>query len=152
MISIALTKGRIEKELVKVLEKSNFSVDELKDKGRKLVFNDNLNDIRYFLVKANDTVTYVEHGVADIAVVGKGNYAGDNTQTFEDENGKKVNAITYKAFTITPVTLSDQNVSVANGTYAEGMAVKPVVTVSYGRDSLTLKEGKDYALKPEYHY
>ena len=71
MISIALTKGRIEKELVKVLEKSNFSVDELKDKGRKLVFNDNLNDIRYFLVKANDTVTYVEHGVADIAVVGK---------------------------------------------------------------------------------
>ena len=33
MISIALTKGRIEKELVKVLEKSNFSVDELKDKG-----------------------------------------------------------------------------------------------------------------------
>ena len=68
---IALTKGRIEKELVKVLEKSNFSVDELKDKGRKLVFNDNLNDIRYFLVKANDTVTYVEHGVADIAVVGK---------------------------------------------------------------------------------
>lgn len=42
--------------------------------------------------------------------------------------------------------MSDQNVSVANGTYAEGMAVKPVVTVSYGRDSLTLKEGKDYEL------
>ena len=50
MISIALTKGRIEKELVKLLEKSNFSVDELKDKGRKLVFNDTLNDIRYFFV------------------------------------------------------------------------------------------------------
>ena len=91
MISIALTKGRIEKELVKVLEKSNFSVDELKDKGRKLVFNDNLNDIRYFLVKANDTVTYVEHGVADIAVVGKDTLLereGDYYELLDLEIGK----------------------------------------------------------------
>ena len=63
MISIALTKGRIEKELVKVLEKSNFSVDELKDKGRKLVFNDNLNDIRYFLQLFAICITavYIRH-------------------------------------------------------------------------------------------
>ena len=48
---------------------------------------------------------------AYIAVVGKGNYAGNNdttNQVFEDENGQKVNAITYKKFTITPVQLSDQ--------------------------------------------
>ena len=86
---------------------------------------------------------------AYIAVVGKGNYAGDNNtihQVFEDENGQKVNAITYKKFKITPVQLSDQNVTVSNGTYAEGMAVKPVVKVSYGRDALTLEEGKDYEL------
>ena len=67
-------------------------------------------------------------------------------QVFEDENGQKVNAITYKKFTITPVQLSDQNVTVSNGTYAEGMAVKPVVKVSCGRDALTLEEGKDYKL------
>lgn len=36
-----------------------------------MIFNDTKEDIRYFLVKANDTVTYVEHGVADIAIVGK---------------------------------------------------------------------------------
>lgn len=71
MISIALTKGRIEKEAIKLLEKAGFGVEELKDKGRRLVFNDTQNDVRYFLVKANDTVTYVEHGVADIAIVGK---------------------------------------------------------------------------------
>nr|WP_207746559.1 ATP phosphoribosyltransferase [Clostridium sp. 1001271B_151109_B4] len=71
MISIALTKGRIEKEAIKLLEKAGFGVEELKDKGRRLVFNDTKNDVRYFLVKANDTVTYVEHGVADIAIVGK---------------------------------------------------------------------------------
>lgn len=71
MISIALTKGRIEKEAVKILEEAKFGVDELKDKGRKLVFNDTKEDIRYFLVKSNDTVTYVEHGAADVAIVGK---------------------------------------------------------------------------------
>lgn len=71
MISIAITKGRIEKEAVKILEKSGFGIGELKDKGRKLVFNDTKEDIRYFLVKASDTVTYVEHGVADLAIVGK---------------------------------------------------------------------------------
>lgn len=70
-ISIALTKGRIEKETIKILEKSKFGIEELKNKGRKLVFNDTNEDIKYFLVKANDTVTYVEHGVADIAIVGK---------------------------------------------------------------------------------
>ncbi|MEN8078744.1 ATP phosphoribosyltransferase [Clostridioides difficile] len=71
MISIALTKGRIEKEAVKILEESGLGIDELKDKGRRLVFNDTKEEIKYFLVKASDTVTYVEHGVADLAIVGK---------------------------------------------------------------------------------
>lgn len=71
MISIALTKGRIEKEAVKILEESGLGIDELKSKGRKLVFKDTKEEIKYFLVKASDTVTYVEHGVADLAIVGK---------------------------------------------------------------------------------
>lgn len=71
MISIAITKGRIEKGAVEILEKSGLGIDELKNKGRKLVFNDTKESIRYFLVKASDTVTYVEHGVADLAIVGK---------------------------------------------------------------------------------
>ena len=70
-ISIALTKGRLEKETVKLLDKANFGTEELKNKGRKLVFNDTIEDIKYFLVKAADSITYVEHGVADIGIVGK---------------------------------------------------------------------------------
>ena len=70
-ISIALTKGRLEEETVKILEKAQYDPSELKNKGRKLVFNDKSEDISYFLVKAADSVTYVEHGVADIGVVGK---------------------------------------------------------------------------------
>lgn len=70
-ISIALTKGRLEKETVKLLDKAEYGTEELKDKGRKLVFKDTKEDIKYFLVKAADAITYVEHGVADIGVVGK---------------------------------------------------------------------------------
>ncbi|MBE6047372.1 MAG: ATP phosphoribosyltransferase [Clostridium sp.] len=70
-ISIALTKGRLEKETVKLLDKAMYGTEELKDKGRKLVFKDTKEDIKYFLVKAADSITYVEHGVADIGIVGK---------------------------------------------------------------------------------
>lgn len=70
-ISIALTKGRLEEEAVKLLEKSGYDPSELKNKGRKLVFKDKNQEIKYFLVKAADSITYVEHGVADIGVVGK---------------------------------------------------------------------------------
>ena len=64
MISIALTKGRIEKDAMKIFEEAGFGVDELKDKGRKLVFKDTKENIKY-------SVTYVEHGAADLAIVGK---------------------------------------------------------------------------------
>lgn len=88
-----------------------------------------------------------DSGTAYIAVIGKGNYAGDGeTYVFEDENGQKVNAIAALTFEIDSVVLTSQNVTVSNGEYAEGMPVKPVVTVKYGRDTLTLEEGKDYKL------
>lgn len=70
-LCMALTKGRLEQETIKLLEKSNYGVEELKDKGRQLVFKDTCKEIQYFLVKANDCITYVQHGVADLGVVGK---------------------------------------------------------------------------------
>ncbi|OOM07340.1 ATP phosphoribosyltransferase [Clostridium saccharobutylicum] len=82
-ISIALTKGRLEQETIKVLEKANFDPSELKNKGRKLVFKDKVKDIKYFLVKAADSITYVEHGVADIGVVGKDTILESDNNCYE---------------------------------------------------------------------
>lgn len=82
-VSIALTKGRLEKEAVKIFEKAGFGINELKDKGRKLVFKDSKYDINYFLVKANDSITYVEHGVADIGVVGLDTLIEKNHNCYE---------------------------------------------------------------------
>jgi len=70
-LSVALTKGRLEKKTVEILESLDYGVENLKNKGRALVFPDTKKDIRYFLVKSNDCITYVEHGVADVGVVGK---------------------------------------------------------------------------------
>ena len=70
-LSIALTKGRLEKATVDMLEQCGYGTEKLNNKGRALVFPDTKKDIRYFLVKANDCITYVEHGVADVGVVGK---------------------------------------------------------------------------------
>lgn len=82
-ISIALTKGRLEEETIKILDKAKFDPSELKDKGRKLVFKDKTQDIKYFLVKAADSITYVEHGVADIGVVGKDTILESDNNCYE---------------------------------------------------------------------
>lgn len=70
-IFMALTKGRLEKTAVELLEKSGYGIEPLKNKGRQLVFKDTKKDISYFLTKANDCITYVQNGVADIGIVGK---------------------------------------------------------------------------------
>lgn len=82
-ISIALTKGRLEEETIKILDKANFDPSELKNKGRKLVFRDKTQDIKYFLVKAADSITYVEHGVADLGVVGKDTILESDNNCYE---------------------------------------------------------------------
>jgi ATP phosphoribosyltransferase len=70
-LRIALTKGRIEKYSVNLFESIGIDCSELKDKGRKLIFRDDKNKIEFVLVKSADVLTYVEHGAADIGIVGK---------------------------------------------------------------------------------
>ena len=82
-LSIALTKGRLEKKTVAMLERMGYGTENLKDKGRALVFEDTRKDIRYFLVKSNDVITYVNHGVADIGVVGKDTLMERGNQNYE---------------------------------------------------------------------
>ena len=71
MIKIALTKGRLEEQAVELFEKSGYDASELRDKGRKLLFEIKNAAIELVLAKAADVITYVEHGVCDIGIVGK---------------------------------------------------------------------------------
>lgn len=70
-VRIALTKGRIEDKAVSLLEKAGYDVTELRAKGRRLILPIPGEDIEVVLAKAADVITYVEHGVCDIGVVGK---------------------------------------------------------------------------------
>ena len=70
-IRIALTKGRLENRTVDVLEHLGYDVSMLRDKGRKLILEIPGADLEVVLAKAADVITYVEHGVCDIGVVGK---------------------------------------------------------------------------------
>lgn len=70
MLKIALTKGRLEKSTVALFKKMGLDVSAFENKGRKLILPVG-DDITVVLAKAPDVITYVEHGVCDIGVVGK---------------------------------------------------------------------------------
>ena len=69
-LRIALTKGRLEKDTVALLEKIGYDCSAVRDKGRKLILPVG-DTIEVVLAKAADVITYVEHGVCDMGVVGK---------------------------------------------------------------------------------
>jgi len=70
-LRIALTKGRLEKSTVELLESSGMDCASLRDKGRRLILPVGDGQLEAVLAKAPDVITYVEHGVCDLGVVGK---------------------------------------------------------------------------------
>ena len=68
-IRIALTKGRLEKSSISLFQKMGLDTTERENKGRRLILP--VGDFEAVLSKAPDVITYVEHGVCDIGVVGK---------------------------------------------------------------------------------
>lgn len=83
IIRMALTKGRLEKDTVELFENLGFDVTALKDKGRKLILPIPDKNIEVVLAKAADVITYVEHGVCDIGVVGKDTIMEHSGKYFE---------------------------------------------------------------------
>lgn len=70
-LRIALTKGRLEKKTIELFQKIGYNCDEVINKGRRLILPIGDNDYEVVLAKAADVITYVEHGVCDLGVVGK---------------------------------------------------------------------------------
>jgi ATP phosphoribosyltransferase regulatory subunit/ATP phosphoribosyltransferase len=69
-IRIALTKGRLENDIVNLFESMGYDCSNLNMKGRKLLLTIPNKNIDVVLAKAADVITYVEHGVCDVGVVG----------------------------------------------------------------------------------
>ena len=70
-ITMALTKGRILKETLPLLEAAGIVPAEDIFSSRKLVFETNLEGLRLLILRGSDVPTYVQFGAADIGVAGK---------------------------------------------------------------------------------
>ena len=70
-LRIALTKGRLQDKTVQLLERVGLDCTPIKNPGRRLVHALPNYPLDAVLAKAPDVITYVEHGVCDLGVVGK---------------------------------------------------------------------------------
>ena len=71
MLNVALPKGRLGDKVYNLLESIGYGCPEDYNATRKLVVENPEAGIRYFLVKPSDVAIYVEHGAADVGIVGK---------------------------------------------------------------------------------
>ena len=70
MIKIAITKGRIEKQVCELLSEAGFDMEPIFNKKRELLI-ETKDGISMIFGKPNDVVTFLEHGIVDIGFVGK---------------------------------------------------------------------------------
>ena len=83
-LTFALGKGRLAKKTLELLEQIGITCEEMKDKdSRKLVFVNEELKVKFFLAKGPDVPTYVEHGAADIGVVGSDTIMEENRRVYE---------------------------------------------------------------------
>lgn len=83
-LTIALTKGRLAKKTLELLEKTGITCEEMKDPAsRKLIFTDEKHKLKFFLAKGPDVPTYVEYGAADIGIVGEDTILEEQRKIYE---------------------------------------------------------------------
>lgn len=71
MLNVALQKGRLGEKVYAMFEAAGFECPSIKENNRKLIFENEEKQVRYFWVKPSDVSIYVERGAADIGVAGK---------------------------------------------------------------------------------
>lgn len=83
MLNVALPKGRLGDKVYGLLAGAGYGCAENYNETRKLVVENPEAGIRYFLVKPSDVAIYVEHGAADIGIVGKDILAESGADVYE---------------------------------------------------------------------
>lgn len=99
MLNVALPKGRLGEKVYDIFERAGFDCPSIKEKGRKLIFENPEAGVRYFWVKPSDVAIYVERGAADIGVAGKDillEYEPDVYELYDLDIGKCRMAVAAK--------------------------------------------------------
>ena len=71
MLTIAISKGRIYREALPLLDTAGIRPGDDPETSRRLVLDTNLDDVRMLVLRAQDVPTFVEHGAADLGLAGK---------------------------------------------------------------------------------
>lgn len=83
-LTFALGKGRLAKKTLQIFEQIGITCEEIFDPHtRKLIFVNEELKLRFFLSKGPDVPTYVEHGAADIGIVGKDTILEEGKNIYE---------------------------------------------------------------------
>jgi ATP phosphoribosyltransferase len=70
-LTLALSKGRILKDTMPLLQRAGIELLEDPERSRKLIFETTHPRVNIIILRATDVPTFVEHGAADIGVAGK---------------------------------------------------------------------------------
>lgn len=70
-LTIALPKGKLFYLAKDLFAKVGYSAENLEEKSRKLVITNEELKIKFIIAKTADVPVYVEHGAADIGIIGK---------------------------------------------------------------------------------
>jgi ATP phosphoribosyltransferase len=82
-ITIAIPKGRILEESVRLFGTIGIDCRELLSDSRRLIFENSEQRMRYMIVRATDVPTYVEYGSADLGIVGKDTLMEQDKDVYE---------------------------------------------------------------------
>ncbi|AVE83067.1 ATP phosphoribosyltransferase [Lactiplantibacillus plantarum] len=69
-LKIALTKGRVEQQVLPLLEEAGLDCSQVRNKQRRLIFDSETQPYEFILAKGPDVTTFLERGSADIGIVG----------------------------------------------------------------------------------
>ena len=144
MLNVALPKGRLGDKVYNLLAGIGYGCPEDYNATRKLVVENPEAGIRYFLVKPSDVAIYVEHGAADVGIVGKDiliEASADVYELLDTGLGKCRMCVAapadYQDDPSRPVRVATKFVSIAKSYYA-----------SMGRDSDIIKLNGSIELAP----
>ena len=70
-LTIALSKGKLLGPVLQLLKQAGYDSPGLSTESRKLMFACTSQSAMFLIVRPTDVPTYVEHGAADVGVVGK---------------------------------------------------------------------------------
>lgn len=71
MLTIAIAKGRVFEKTISFIKKIGLEIAPKEIKSRKIIMNTNFSNIKILVIRSADIPVFVQHGAADIGIVGK---------------------------------------------------------------------------------